>query len=58
MIDAVLLELARLPDCEIAGKIAVDDVLGFDVLAINGEKIAEKRIADSGWRIADSSECF
>ena len=32
---AVLLELARLPHGEVAGEVAIDDVLGFDVLAIH-----------------------
>jgi hypothetical protein len=38
MVEAVLLELARLPDGQVAGEIAVDDVLGFDVLAIHGPR--------------------
>ena len=54
MIEAVLLELARLPDGEVAGQIAVDDVLGFDVLAIHGPK--DSREAVSGWRLAVSAE--
>ncbi len=35
MIVAVLLELARLPYGQVTGEIPVDDVLGFDVLAIH-----------------------